>query len=68
VADAQEEANWSGYTGHIRATDRGRRFFLTGSPRLGSRRTPTSTIVLAAVIATIALAALVTIITWLLSL
>jgi len=67
VEEAQEEANWSGFTRHIRATDQGKWFF-SRSRSVGSGRTPTSTIVLAVVIATLCLGAVVAIITWLLSL
>jgi hypothetical protein len=64
VADAQEEANWSGFTRHIRATDQGKWLFRSRSRDIGTGRTPTSTIVFAVLIAALCLGAAIAILTW----
>ena len=63
VTEAQEEANWSGFTRHIRATDQGKWFFSRSRP-LGSERTPTTTIVLAVLLATLCLGVVIALLTW----
>jgi hypothetical protein len=66
VEEAQEEANWSGFTRHIRATEQGKWLFGRPRERLTSGGTRPSTVILVLLVGALAIVGALTLISWIL--
>ena len=66
VLEAQEEASWSGFTRHIRATEQGK--WLFGRPRKGvtGGSTRPGTVILVLLVGALAIVGALTVISWVL--
>jgi hypothetical protein len=66
VEEAQEEANWSGFTRHIRATEQGKRLFGRLGRRLASGGTRPATVILVLLVGALAIVGALRLISWIL--
>jgi hypothetical protein len=64
--EAQEEANWSGFTRHIRATEQGKWLFGRPARRLTSGGTRPSTVILVLLVGALVIVGTLTLVSWIL--